>query len=52
VDVTWDDTADVLGRTGAPTGRKYFNVTSDYMLYNDHQWDPEGIPMATSERFM
>jgi transglutaminase/protease-like cytokinesis protein 3 len=51
VDVTWDDTADVLGREGAPTGRKYFNVTSDYMLYNDHQWDPEGIPEATSERF-
>jgi hypothetical protein len=52
VDVTWDDTADVLGRKGEPTGRKYFNVTSDYMRYNDHQWDPEGIPVATSERFM
>jgi hypothetical protein len=52
VDVTWDDTADVLGREGAPTGRKYFNVTSDFMFYNDHQWDPEGIPVATSTRFM
>ncbi len=51
VDVTWDDTADVLGIEDAPVSHKYFNVTSEYMRYNDHQWDATGIPEATSTKY-
>ncbi len=51
VDVTWDDTDDMLGSEGAPVNYKYFNVTSDYMRYNDHQWDERYVPEATSTRF-
>ena len=52
VDVTWDDTEDVPDEENAPVNRKYFNVTSDFLRYNDHQWIEAGIPEATSGRFM
>jgi transglutaminase/protease-like cytokinesis protein 3 len=51
VDVTWDDTADVTDREDAPINHKFFNVTSDFMFQNDHQWDRETIPEATSDKF-
>jgi hypothetical protein len=43
VDVTWDDTAG---------GHRYFNVTSDFMRSNDHQWNEATVPEATSGKYM
>jgi hypothetical protein len=43
VDVTWDDTAG---------DHRYFNVTSDFMRENDHQWNEATTPEATSKKYM
>ncbi len=51
VDVTWDDTDNVPEEGEAPVYHKYFNVTSEFMRYNDHQWDETSVPEAVSERF-
>lgn len=47
VDTTWDDPV------GLPPGityieYEYFNVTSQYMVDTDHQWDYENVPWATA----
>jgi transglutaminase/protease-like cytokinesis protein 3 len=47
VDVTWNDT---LSETAVE--HKYFNVTSDFMSANDHQWNTLRVPAATSEKYM
>lgn len=49
-DPTWDlaepwDLAD----PDAPRVFRYFNVTSDWMAQNDHQWDYDAVPEATAE---
>ncbi len=49
VDVTWNDTA--AATPGFDLTRRYFNVTSDFMRKNDHQWEDEGIPEATAIRY-
>ena len=45
VDVTWDDPAG-LGLPSVSITHEYFNVTSDYMRYNDHQWNEVDVPVA------
>jgi transglutaminase/protease-like cytokinesis protein 3 len=53
VDVTWNDT--LYGESdaeGAPVPHKYFNVTSDFMRANDHQWNELRVPVAASEKYM
>lgn len=41
VDATWDE-------SDAEPDWKYFNVTSDFMAWTDHQWDYENVPEATA----
>ena len=53
VDTTWDDPVDTQHPDRIPhysysITHKYFNVTSDFLRENDHQWDESGIPEATS----
>lgn len=40
-DPTWDESDE-------EPDWKYFNVTSDWMAYTDHQWDYENVPEATA----
>lgn len=42
VDATWDEGS-------APDFFSYFNVTSDWMAFTDHQWDYGSVPEATAE---
>ena len=30
---------------------RYFNVTSDYMAFTDHQWDYDSVPEAAAEDY-
>ena len=41
-DPTWDEGVNVVTFG-------YFNVTSDWMAFTDHQWDYSSIPEATAE---
>jgi transglutaminase/protease-like cytokinesis protein 3 len=52
VDVTWDDTEPLRNPEDGPINHKYFNVTSDFLRYNDHQWNESRVPKATSEKYM
>ena len=31
--------------------RTYFNVTSQFMVDTDHQWDYENVPWATADTY-
>ena len=45
VDVTWDANHREYGDTsGGREGWRYFNVTSDYMAWTNHQWDYSRVP--------
>lgn len=44
VDVTWDDPSGVVGISAA-LAHRYFNVTSQFLRSNDHQWTAE-VPEA------
>jgi hypothetical protein len=50
VDVTWDDP---LGLSGFDPRYNYmfFNVTSDFLRDNDHQWDDSTVPEATATEY-
>lgn len=50
VDVTWDDPV-TSGTLPASMYHQYFNVTSDYLRWTDHQWDDSGVPEATATAF-
>lgn len=41
-DPTWDEGSNVVSFG-------YFNVTSDWMAFTDHQWDYASVPEATAE---
>ena len=45
VDVTWDDPTATLP-VSERTAHRYFNVTSDFLRSNDHQWEAIGVPEA------
>ena len=45
VDVTWDDPTTHIKVT-AEMAHRFFNVTSQYLRDNDHQWDGNGVPEA------
>jgi len=47
VDVTWDDPIGIIWQ-GAFVRHKYFNVTSEFLRENDHQWDESLVPEATA----
>ena len=46
VDVTWDDPVASFPVSDRMAHR-YFNVTSDFLRENDHQWDASAAPEAT-----
>ena len=47
VDATWDDPVTSLPFPVSDwTAHRYFNVTSDYLRKNDHQWDKTAFPEA------
>ena len=47
VDVTWDDPVTSLSfLVSESLAHNYFNVTSDYLRQNDHQWDESAFPEA------
>lgn len=50
VDVTWNNTYEDIGREEKST-HKYFNVTSDYMREQNHQWDYRNVPEADATRY-
>ena len=50
VDVTWDDPV-TSGALPASMYHQYFNVTSNYLRWTDHQWDDSGVPEATATAF-
>lgn len=45
VDPTWD----FHYWENTPPGWRFFNVTSDFMVRSNHQWDYDAIPEATAE---
>ena len=45
VDVTWDDPTTHMKVT-RETAHRFFNVTSQFLRDNDHQWDAAGVPEA------
>ena len=47
VDPTWDVNPGI--NQGGDYVYSYFNVTSDYMAFTDHQWDYANVPEATAE---
>lgn len=54
VDPTWNDP--VGGEHVSPhqwdqIHHTYFNVTSDYMRWTDHQWDYANVPETAANRF-
>ena len=48
VDPTWD-LRHGINQDGEPV-YGYFNVTSDWMAFTDHQWDYDSVPEATAEQ--
>ena len=54
VDPTWNDPA-VWEAVPEPDWdwchHRYFNVTSDYMRWTDHQWDYTNVPETAANRF-
>lgn len=48
VDVTWDDPVSTYPiPVSSLTAHWFFNVTSDFLRKNDHQWDADAVPEAT-----
>ena len=50
VDVTWDDPVSATPVSNF-TAHRYFNVTSDFLRENDHQWDDSAVPEAEGTAF-
>lgn len=50
VDVTWDDPVSAYP-VSRSTAHRYFNVTSDFLRENDHQWDDSAVPEAGGTAF-
>lgn len=47
VDVTWDDPVSSYDvPVQSALAHRYFNVTSEHMRQNDHQWEEGGVPEA------
>ncbi|MDE7261041.1 MAG: DUF4358 domain-containing protein [Oscillospiraceae bacterium] len=46
VDTTWDDPVASF-QVPETTAHLYFNVTDDFLLRHDHQWDASAAPAAT-----
>ena len=51
VDVTWNDPIG-SGNTNTYVFHKYFNVTSQFLRDNDHQWDESTAPEATADKYV
>lgn len=52
VDVTWDDPVSSYPiPVSSPTAHWFFNVTSDFLRENDHQWDDSAAPEAEGTAF-
>ena len=49
VDPTWDLRPGI--NQDGELVYNYFNVTSDWMAFTDHQWDYDSVPEATAEDF-
>jgi transglutaminase/protease-like cytokinesis protein 3 len=50
VDVTWDDPLG-LPFSIARINHMFFNVTSDFLRDNDHQWEDSTVPEATATEY-
>lgn len=54
VDVTWDDpmgSYEDVPAAGEKAHHIYFNVTSDFLRENRHEWNADGVPEATGTRY-
>ena len=51
VDVTWDDPVS-FGRVSERTAHTYFNVTSEFLRWTDHQWDEDSVPEAEGTTYV
>ena len=50
VDVTWNNSYEDMGSDDRHT-HKYFNVTSDFLREQNHQWDYRNVPEAGDSRY-
>jgi hypothetical protein len=51
VDVTWNDPIDAPRPPIPELHHWFFNVTSEFLKENDHQWDETAFPEATATRY-
>ncbi len=51
VDTTWDDPVTSMMPGISFVEHTYFNVTSQFMVDTDHQWDYENVPWAAADTY-